>query len=294
MYITSGTTFIPPADFNAASNLIECYGSGGDDTGSLSTYAPAGAAYASGANIPILPGHVVNIGIGTPRGSTTDTWFNATSLASAVSNGPSISVAAQGATFSASSGHPSIPGSAANSVGNTQKFSGGSTTESSSAGTGGGGAAGPNGNGANGAGVSFSGFGGGAGGANGGGPGGQGNSTHTEYGGLNRFGTGGPTTTGTNGTAGGGGSGGASGTVPQNGGNGSLDDVYGDGIHGPGSGGGGAGQGTFGGAANGGNAGGYGAGAGTGNFAGTNGTSSPGLIVVNYNPIFGTDAILKI
>lgn len=285
IFITSGTTFIPPNDFNAASNLIEVYGSSVTRLAS-SVDAPSGAAYASGTNIPVLPGHIVNIGIGTPSG-TTDSWFNATSLANAVSQGSTLAVAAQGAFYSLSfSVWFSTPGADVSSVGNLLTYSGGLGGSASSSGGGGGAAAGPNGKGADGHAAANTG-GGGGGGCNGGSSA-TGNSG--EFGGNNRLGAGGSTSPLSPGTSGGGGCGGHNVSGERNGSAGSLDDIYGDGIHGPGSGGGAAdASGT-----DGGNAGGYGAGGGGwGNQSvKNNGTSSGGLIVVNYNPLYGVDSLL--
>lgn len=286
LFITSGSGFLVPTNFDPLSNLIECYGSGNQPT---TFFGGAGGAYASGVNIPAQPGHIINIGVGTPSG-TTDTFFNASSLSNAVSQGSTLAVAAQGATSSGGF-HPTVGGLASASVGNTLTYSGGGGGSNGNPGGGGGAAAGPNGDGGYGADATSgkAGVGGGGGGCNGGTDGGQtipdppfGPLFFSNYGGNNRLGAGGSQSSSSPGTSGGGGCGGNEGS---NGSAGSLDDVYGDGIHGPGSGGGGGGYGG-----NGGNAGGYGGG-GTIGFT-VNGAATGGLIVVNYNILYGVDSVL--
>lgn len=272
IFITSGTSYTLPADFNPNNNTVECYGSGGV-ANNFGGYGGGGGAYAKSTNVNIGAGVTVNIHIGSA--GATDTWFNATSLANAVSNGTGISCGAQGGVGNAA-------GTAASSCGST-KFSGGTGGAgggSTSGGGGGGGAAGPNGNGANGGvgGVAYN-HGGGGGGANNGSNGVDGGATPSN-GGNGRGGTGGGVYSGGSATAnlGGGGAGSAGQTAP--GGNGALDDVYGDGVHGPGGGGGGGGYEVN--PVGGGNAGGYGGGGGGSASSTTTGSRTNGLIVITY------------
>ena len=294
IFITGGTSYTLPADFNPRNNTIECYGGGAYGNQGGSYNGGGGGAYASVINLNIRAGTIVQIQIGsTGVAGSSDTWFNASSLANAASNGPTVSVAAQGGVANGG-------GQASNSTGAFKTNGGNGGGSNYYAGGGGGGAGGPNGNGANGSygfGVTTGAGGGGAGAANSGSGGSAGAGTGPYNvagggGGANRFSTGGGAggtyntgvCPGGNGSAGGGGGGGAC-----NGGNGSLDDVYGTGTYGPGSGGGG---GAYYGVATpilfaGGNAGGYGGGGGGGSSA--PGLQTDGLIVITYvsSPVAG-------
>lgn len=231
IYITSGTSWTAPSDFTA-NNKIECYGAGA--AGQAGT-GGGGGSYAKVLNLTgITPGSSIPIHIGSA--GATNTYFNASSLANAVSNGTSVSCGAQGAS--------GATGGAASSSCGTTKFNGGNGSGGGgSVGSGGGGAcAGPNGAGGNGGGggaVNYGG-GGGGGGANGGTNGGTGSTNVGGTGGNGgRTGTGGGASN-ASGTAGTGG--GAGGAAPNtfDGHKGATDDVYGDGVHGPGGGGGGS------------------------------------------------------
>lgn len=300
IYITAGTSWTAPADFNPSNNTVECYGGGapgfnGPGGGASGSGGGAGS-WAKIVNANISPGSVVNIHIGSA--GNRDTYFNATSLANAVSNGTGISCGAQGA-------NGQTGGLAASSCG-TSKFSGGNggnngASDGSTGGGGGGGCAGPNGPGANGgappSGASSNAGGAGGGAANNGSVGGNppGVNPTGAAGGSGRGGTGGGTGGpfggggGGNGTANTGSGGGGSSGAANKGGNGALDNVYGDGSHGPGGGGGGGGEynsfgtGADGGA--GGNAaayGGGGGGGGSGVATQSGGSQGDGLIVITY------------
>ena len=145
LFLTSGTTWTVPPDFSVLLG-VHCYGGGGSSSaggGTIGGTGGFGAAYASiSSTSTILTPGVTSISyrVGTSDG---DTWWNATSLANAVANGPAASCAAQGGTNSAA-------GAAASSVG-TIKFSGGNPGSGSGGnGGGGGGSGGPRGAGGSG------------------------------------------------------------------------------------------------------------------------------------------------
>lgn len=280
IFITSGTSYRLPADFNPSSNTVECYGGGGSG-GDVGWPAGGGGAYAKVNNINVIPGAIVTIQIGSGGLSSpsTDTYFNATSLANAVSNGVSISCGAQGATGRTG-------GAAASSCGTT-KYNGGTGGVNSTYGGGGGGAcAGPSGAGGSGATPSGPG-GGGGGGANGGSNGTNSGSSSGGYGGNGPGGSGGGVPNGGSGTPGTGGGGAGGNGGPGPGGHGALNDIYSTGVYGPGGGGGGGGgTSNLHGTTTGGAAGGYGAGGGAAGFSpfgeATASLQTDGLIVITY------------
>lgn len=150
--LTSGTTWTVPADF-ATLVSVECLaGAGGGDpgTGTFAGRGGGGSPYAkiTSTSTPLTPGvTVINIGIGAGGASGadgTDTWWNASSLANAVTLGSAVACAAQ------HGGHVGVAGLAANSVGTT-KFDGGTGAAGGASANGGGsgGSAGPNGAGGN-------------------------------------------------------------------------------------------------------------------------------------------------
>jgi hypothetical protein len=284
VFITSGTSYTLPADFNPGNNTIECYGGGASGAGGSVQVGGGGGAYAAVTNINLSAGSVVQIQIGgTGLYPGTDTWFNATSLANAVSNGASISCGAQGA----GNGGQQYGGQASSSCGTT-KYNGGNGNAGGGypgGGGGGGAAAGPNGPGASGGTGDNSGGGGGGGGANNGGIGGNASGGNGGAGGVNRLGGGagaGGTASGNSTVgAGGGGGGGGHGSTYWGGSNGGFDDVYSTGSYGPRGGSGGQGYG----ATVPPNALPYGAGGGGGGYgSSTPGSGSNGLIVVTYVP----------
>ncbi|MDO8576494.1 MAG: hypothetical protein Q7R90_04210, partial [bacterium] len=160
IYLTSGTSWTVPADWNSSNNTIEVIGGGGggeNGTGTFCGRAGGGGAYTRSINLALTSGSTATyrVGAGGIAGTKDllggypggDTYFNATSLTNAVAKGPSVAVAAE----HGSSGLQPTGGSAANSVG-LIKHNGGNGGNSGgipslSGGAGGGGAAGPNGNG---------------------------------------------------------------------------------------------------------------------------------------------------
>jgi len=128
IFLTTGSSWTVPSNWNNANNIIECLGAGANGVGdSRNTNAGGGGAYAKIINLNLTPGANVSYHIGTPASS--DTTFNGTSLGA-------CSVGAKGAVGK-------IGGTAAASVGTT-KYSGGNGQYA------GGGAAGPYGAGTNG------------------------------------------------------------------------------------------------------------------------------------------------
>ncbi|BAM86886.1 exported hypothetical protein [Bradyrhizobium oligotrophicum S58] len=303
IYLTSGSTWTVPSDWNSSSNTVEVIGGGGGGAGSNSSTEGAGGGggggYSKTVNLSLQPGSSVSyrIGLGGGGGGAAnagagggDTYFNGTGTTCLWQ-----SVCAKGGSSGqGSSGLNAAGGGAGGTAGSgvgTVRYSGGAGGNSganSNGGGGGGGAAGPNGNGGNGGTSGQNGS-----GAGGGGHGGGTNGAGAGVGGNNYVGTGGgsagvagvPGGVGSNG--GGGGAGYWSG-VNNAGGSGSTGSEW-DATHGSGGGGGsGAGGGGGPGAANG-AAGLYGAGGpgGSGNsMAGTAGAQ--GIIVITYTPATGS------
>lgn len=301
LFLTTGSTWTVPADWNSANNTIRVIGSGSRGWGVTSNVkgGGGGGAYSAVSNLALTPGASVSFAVGVPGvvgAAGGDTWFNGASCAAA-------SVCAKGGGAATRIG--GVGGDAASGVG-TVKYSGGSGGAGGEVGSGstingggggGGGAAGPHGNGmAGGHGASSDGAdgAGGGGGANGGGAGVDGTTgTSGGAGGASRQGNaGGAAGTNTlnpgNGTNGSGG-GGAGNKSKVAGGNGSQDTLWtetGSGsTAGPGSGGGGGADQS----GDGGNAGGYGGGGGGGggNQGGTittSGNATQGIIVIEYQP----------
>ena len=90
VFLTTGTTWTVPSDWNSASNTIECIGGGGGATSANSSNVGTGGEgghYAKSQNITLTPLATVNIAIGTggTGGSSPtaggSTWFNGTTLA---------------------------------------------------------------------------------------------------------------------------------------------------------------------------------------------------------------------
>jgi uncharacterized repeat protein (TIGR01451 family) len=167
VYLTSGTSWTVPSNWNASNNTIEVIGGGGGGSAAvLNTSAGAGGgggAYSKIANLALTPGGSVTYQVGAAGAASSaggDTWFNGASLAAA-------SVGAKGGGGAA--GTTAGGGGAATSGVGTTKFSGGNGGSGGGGGGGGGGAAGPNGAGGNGATNATGTLGGGGGGGNGGG-----------------------------------------------------------------------------------------------------------------------------
>lgn len=210
--LTNGTTTwsVPTCWHTITAECVSAGGNGNNQSTATQRSSGGGGSYAK-STIPVTAGATLNVGIGagpagvTSAGATSnggDTWFNATSLANAISNGASLSCGAQGAqagtTTTAGQG-----GLSSASVGSV-KASGGNGDHGLSFG-GGGGAGGPNGAGSNGVGSNTTGASGGN--ADGGTVSGPtvsaiGNSG-TEFDGSHGLGTGGVRTTAVSGFAGG-------------------------------------------------------------------------------------------
>jgi len=290
IFLTSGTSWTVPSNWNSSNNTIEVIGGGGAGGNPLSgSYAPSaggGGGYSKSVNLSLTPGGSVTyqIGAGGVHSNTTgaaggnggDTWFNSASFPS---SGQAVGAkGGQGGQTGATAGTGGAAASGyATGTGNA-KFSGGNGGSGGSGG--GGGAAGPNGNGGTGgAGGGGSPFGGGGGGGNGAGSAGAaGQSTGTGVGGNNSGGTGGGALN-TNGSGGGGGGGSSStGVAPGTGGAGTEWDA----SHGSG---GGAGAGECTNSTLNGRAGGLYGGAGAGGECGNSsvgGDGAQGIIVITY------------
>lgn len=297
LFITSGTTFTVPSDFNTALNTAEAYGSGGNGAAGTVNGAPGGGGgsggYSIALNVPLIPGSTATVQIavaGSGSTSANDTFLKD-------SGGTTRVLAQSGGNGSASTGGTG-PGTG-RAVGNTitgGRAGGAASATTAAAGGGGAGGSGPAGLGG-GAPATASGHMGGTGGSGAN----AGSATAGVAGGTTNGGAGGTGPLGDAGGSGGtaaasagngtNGSGGGGGSIAfPNGGNGSQENLYtattGGALAGPGSGGGGGGNGAT--AGNGGNAGGYGAGGGGGaanaTTAGTGGTGAPGIIVIRYVP----------
>ena len=297
IYLTSGTSWTVPSDWNSANDSIEVIGGGGG--GGYAGSGGAGGDYceildfnaSAGASIPITIGAGGSAGTSGSHtgGSGGTTTFNTSSL-----------VAPGGGGGGTAAGTPGAGG-----VGTTCHLGGTGGTVSASGGgggSGGGGAGGPNGVGGNGAAVGTwidggSGGGGGGGGSNGlapnGGDGTNGGNNSSSSGGGTGATQGATPSAGSAGTSGGGGGGGAGSSsnnltsVGGAGGNG----IEWDASHGCGGGGGGGGAGggsNTATASTGGTGGLYGGGGGGGGaLSGTvpsGAAGAQGIIVIKYTP----------
>jgi hypothetical protein len=162
-FLTSGTSWTVPSNWNSANNTIEVIGAGGG--GNIGDGGGGGGAYSEIFNLSLSPDASVTYQVGTggtAGGSPTaggDTYFNGTGTTCS-----GQSVCAQGG----SSGNTQTGGQSSSGTGTT-KFSGGTgALNLCTNGCGGGGAAGPHGAGVNGS------EGSGAGSGNFGGPGDKG------------------------------------------------------------------------------------------------------------------------
>jgi len=158
IYLTSGSSWPVPSNWNSTSNTIEVLGGGssGNMTNSLGSDATGGGgAYSKITDLYLVRNSTVAYGVGAGGAGVTgltgnpggDTWFNATSMANCVTAGAGSCVGTKGAS-AAGPGVGGIGGSASGGVG-TVSYSGGNGWGGSN-GDGGGGAAGPNGAGGNG------------------------------------------------------------------------------------------------------------------------------------------------
>jgi hypothetical protein len=298
IYLTSGTSWTVPSNWNSANNTIEVIGGGGggkNGTNIAGYGGGGGGAYSKISNLTLTPGASVTYSVGAGGANTGtaggDTYFNGSSCSAS-----SVCAKGGGAGALTTGG---TGGQASQGIG-TVKYDGGNGgnsgggTGSGRGGGGGGGAAGPHGAGAQGGtGAAVAGgSGGGGGGANGGAVGGNAPSgSSSGAGGNNRLGSGGGASVssgnGNPGTNGGGGSGGDGATEPgRTGGAGSRDPVWSS-SYGPGSGGGGGGGASSEDSGAGGGGGTYGGGGGgaggTGNGGNVGGAGGQGLVVITYS-----------
>lgn len=149
IYLTSGTTWTVPQDWNSQDNKIQIIGhggQGGDGCSGVFSWGGGGGAYVSSTNVSMVPGSTVSLVFGVPAIFVPGSTSIASTPAVIAANGNNgydgaCSVPGQGGQASASTGAVKFNG------GNGARGDGGG------AGTGpGGGAAGPHGTGANGTG----------------------------------------------------------------------------------------------------------------------------------------------
>lgn len=158
IFLTSGSSWTVPADWNNASNTIEVIGGGGGgelNTPGNTSGGGGGGAYAKVVNLLLTAGSSVgySIGAGGKSGSGGGDTFlcNATTDCATIT-GTAVKAGAKGGADGDTGGNGGAGGAASSGVGTT-KYSGGSGSACSgigcaSAGAGGG-AAGPSGNGNN-------------------------------------------------------------------------------------------------------------------------------------------------
>src|SRR3989344_335860 len=232
VFLTSGTSYSRPADWNDSNNSIECLGPGGDGTTDDVRGGAGGGAYAKITNFTMDSSEAIVIGTG---GSGISTSFGTDlDCVADAGNNPTSATGAAGGTTAASTG--------------TTEYAGGNGGDGISAGGngGGGGSAGPSGAGQDGGDGHTSDGSGGGGGANGGSStaGTASPGTDGGAGGAGDDGTGGGTggvgADGGDATAGKG-AGGGGGANDFSGGDGSIDAAW-DATHGAGGGGGGIGK----------------------------------------------------
>jgi len=143
-YVTSGTSWSVPADWNNSSNSIECVGAGGTG-GNNHQGGGSGAAYAKSTNLTLTPEASITIQIGAAVAWTSnnfqsadrDTYFDGANLAGST-------VGAEGG-YSGNQDTPSTGGSTANSIGDTKYAGGTGGARGNDNGGGAGGSAGPDG-----------------------------------------------------------------------------------------------------------------------------------------------------
>jgi len=311
VYLTSGTSWTVPGDWNNLSNSIEVIGGGAG--GATAVVQPGGGGggggYSKVNNVTLVSGNSVSYAVGAGGGTGSaggDTYFcNSTSNCASIGGTAVVAGAKGGSAGNASSDGLGGEGGASSSGVGTIKYSGGrgttaSTINITNSGGGGGGGGGPGGDGASGGTVNAtSGFhnGVGGGGNGGGGAGGPNSASDTgATGGASVNGTAGGAggainTAGSPGSSGSGGGGGGntrSTTAAGAGGAGGAGTEW-DSSHGSGGGGGGGGgryPSNTGAGGAGGAAGLYGAGGGGGGWSsgtkGTGGIGAQGVIVITY------------
>ena len=291
IFLTSGSTWTVPSDFNPSNNKIEAIGGGG---GSGSAWPSGGSGGGGGAytkltNFFVSPGAVVNINIGTgaatPTANGGDTWLN--TLTASAPTSSTTGLLAKGGSFSSTT-TGGLGGQASQCIPSAAAFSGGNGGNGgvNGAGGGGGGAGGPSGAGGNGGnpvGTAAGGGGGSNGGSGGSSPGAGGASGGSPAGSSGAAATSGAAAVaGGIGAGGGGGGGGLAQTNYQGGagGAGNYWTATAGGTAGPGGGSGG-GTSTAGPLTTTGSGGLYGGGQGNQN-GDTSGSAGQGIIVVTY------------
>ena len=148
VFITSGTSFIVPADCNKF-DWIDCTGEGGGCGNSTTLPGGAGGAWSRVNNLTVTPGSTVYCQIGTGASigvAGKDTWINKTSNSAPTSTADGCLAKGGGTT----TGGAAVGGAAASGVGDS-KYSGGNSSTAPRGG--GGGAAGSSGDGNNGSGT---------------------------------------------------------------------------------------------------------------------------------------------
>ena len=142
IFLTSGTSWTVPSDWNNAGNTVEVIGAGGAHKSSSATAGAGGGSYSKANNLALTPGSSVayNIGISGLASPGESTWFGSATLSSAL-------VAAQGGCNVSSSSNCTNSTSA--NIGSVIYTGGKGGNDGYSAGfaAGGGGAAGPHGGG---------------------------------------------------------------------------------------------------------------------------------------------------
>lgn len=260
-YLTSGTSWTVPSDWNNSNNTIEVIGGGGGGSGGVDNtsynHGGGGGGYSKASNVILQPGTSVRYAVGgggqggkdaRPGGNGGDTFLcdglaNCTSI-----NGGAVKVGAKGGQGGLNT-TGGAGGSSADGVGSIRRSGGkgGTVLINNNQAAGGGGAGGPYGHGAKGGDASDQRHGGTGGGGSGGGSDGSVNrGDKGGHGGNNAQGVGGGRGGGTAGSPGVKGGGGGGGDTGDNAGAGGPGEEWGN--RGAGGGGGGSGAGAHGGA----------------------------------------------
>src|SRR5262245_6645495 len=109
IFLTSGTTWIVPSDWNNADNIIECIGGGGGagsgGPGLWSSNGGGGGAYATISNITLTPLASIAITVGQGgAGATTANASGANGTATNFNGGQCVAVAGAGGTSGTAAG----------------------------------------------------------------------------------------------------------------------------------------------------------------------------------------------
>ncbi len=85
IFLTSGTSWTVPSNWNNANNTVEVIGSGGAHKSSSATAGAGGGSYSKANNLALTPGSSVpyNIGISGLASPGESTWFGSTTRSSA-------------------------------------------------------------------------------------------------------------------------------------------------------------------------------------------------------------------